>query len=107
VSQFASEEEFEQWFVDRYGHHSRDWHDDRGLPYPGDEPLQSVVTEPAPSSRRREAIQALIDRGATEGERSAAQAAMYRLDHPSTLAHDATERGSYYARDTLAHGGDE
>jgi hypothetical protein len=105
VSTFASEEEFEQWFVDRYGHHTRDWHDDRGLPYPGDEPHQPV-TEPT-SSRRREAIQALIDRGATEGERAAAQAAMYRLDHPSTLAHDATERGSYYARDTLAGSSDE
>ncbi len=36
-------------------------------------------TTPA-TQRRRSAIQSLIDRGATEGEREAARAAMERLD---------------------------
>jgi hypothetical protein len=50
-------------------------------------------TSPA-SSRRRTAIQALIDRGATEGERDAARAAMERLD--------AQDEADY--EDALAHG---
>lgn len=72
--------------------------------YPEESPL--FGTTPT-STRRRDAIQALIDRGATEGERAAAQAAMLRLDNPSTQAHAATEQGSYYARDTLAGSADE
>lgn len=57
--------------------------------------------------RRREKIETLAESGATEGEREAARAALHRLEHPSTQAHDATEQGRYYARDTLAHGGDD
>lgn len=64
-------------------------------------PDESPLSAPTASTRRREAIQALIDRGATEGEREAAKSALHRLEHPSAQAHNLTEQGSYYARDTL------
>jgi hypothetical protein len=46
--------------------------------YPEESPLYG--TTPQQDDPRRAAIQALIDRGATEGERAAARAAMHRLD---------------------------
>lgn len=61
---------------------------------------------PAPDdSRRRAAIQSLIDRGATEGERDAARAAMARLDQADELARleaDRQDEDDY--EDALAHG---
>lgn len=48
-------------------------------------------TTPPGDERRRAAIQALIDRGSTEGERAAARAALHRLDAAAELAVDALE----------------
>lgn len=48
-------------------------------------------TAPPGDDRRRAAIQALIDHGATEGGRAAARAAMQRLDATAELAVDALE----------------
>lgn len=56
----------------------REFHAEFGR-WPTESPLAG--TSPV-SDRRRAAIQALIDRGATEGERDAARAAMARLDAP-------------------------
>ncbi len=72
-------DEFDQGFYEEFGR------------WPAESPRAG--TSPA-SSRRRSAIQALIDRGATEGERDAARAAMERLD--------AQDEADY--EDALAHG---
>ena len=52
--------------------------------YPAESPMRAAPPDP-----RRAAIQNLITGGATEGERSAAQAAMERLDAAAD-AHAAT-----------------
>jgi hypothetical protein len=52
-----------------------------------------------PNPRRRQAIQALIEHGATEGERAAARAALGRLDTPSHAEHDRMQRGGNYVED--------
>ena len=90
VSAFGSEEEFFGWFKERYGHYPRDYYDDRGLPYPGDNPEAA-----APSDSRRARIEALVTGGATAGERSAAAAAISRFDatHSET---DRMQRGGNY-----------
>lgn len=53
------------------------WYAEYGV-YPPESPLYG--TTPRSADPRRVAIQALIDQGATEGERAAARAAMERLD---------------------------
>lgn len=68
--------------------------------YPSESPLFGTTHV---NDKRRAAIQNLIDQGATEGERSAAQAAMERLDaaagaHSSRMAgldNEASSFGGY------------
>lgn len=79
MSTFASEAEFFDWFHERYGHYPRDYYDDRGLPYPGDEPRAAVASDTPSRSRRMAAVQRLVEQGATEGERDAARAALARM----------------------------
>lgn len=64
-------------FLDQF---DRDFYAEFGR-WPAASPL--VGTTPV-SARRRAAVQALIDRGATEGEREAARAALARLDAADT-----------------------
>lgn len=58
--------------------------------YPDESPLYG--TTPPAASQRRQAILNLIEQGATEGERAAAEAALSRFDasHAET---DAMQRG--------------
>lgn len=63
-----------------------------------------------PNTRRddlREKIARLAAESPYEGERASARARLAAFDNPSASAHAATERGSYYARDTLAGSGNE
>lgn len=96
MSAFASEAEFFDWFHERYGHYPRDYYDDRGLPYPGDEGQTTVAASTPSQSRRLASVQRLIDQGATEGERAAARAAMQRLTGVAADDHGfADTSGSY------------
>lgn len=71
----------------------RDYFADFGR-YPEESPLYG--TTPAAASPRRQAILNLIERGATEGERDAARAALARVDQ------DAADEDEYL--DALYHG---
>lgn len=88
----AGVDAFDQAYFERFGR------------YPDDSPLAQQAPADA---RRRAAIQALVDQGATEGERSAARAALARLDaepdpEASRFAQDLADEADY--EDALVHG---
>jgi hypothetical protein len=59
-------------------------------------PAESAAAQDT-NPRRRAAIQALIEQGATEGERAAARAALGRLDHTTHAEQDRMQRGGNYS----------
>lgn len=101
----------EQWaaYVQESGIHAagayifdRDYYASLGR-YPEESPLFGTTPHaPLGDDPRRQAIQNLVERGSTEGERAAARAALERLDESLRVAQDLQEEDDYL--DAVAHG---
>lgn len=81
MSTFGDEQEgvdeFDRAYFERFGR------------YPAESPLAAVSPSVA---RRRQAVQRLIEQGATEGERAAARAAFERLSDDAGFADTSPHR---------------